>query len=417
MLTPESFCVNIRIYMFDTSITYFGLLASIFGVLFSTAPYWLPIVLGAAFWIVWMNYVRMLFIGNINWVLLEVRIPKEIFKTPLAMEIVLTALHQTSQGTWFDKIWKGKVKAWFSLEIASIGGEVRFYIWTNSLFKNYIESQIYSQYPNIELREVEDYAKNIHYGGPHSEWNLFGAEFKLTKPDPYPIKTYVDYEINRPIQKEEEAAFRTDPMNPVIEFLGSLGPNEQMWFQILIQATGKRFSDPKSFFWQKRDWKDEAKDLMTKLKGDPLTGGPGPGSGEAIKAIERGISKLGFDCGIRVLYLAKKETYTPTAIPGLIGLMKQYNSETLNGFKHTNATDFDYPWQDYNGIRLSKKKAKIFDAYRKRSYFYLPYKKKPFVLNTEELATIYHFPGYMVQTPGFARIQTRKSEPPINLPV
>ena len=40
-------------------------------------------------------------------------------------------------------------------------------------------------------------------------------------------------------------------------------------------------------------------------------------------------------------------------------------------------------------------------AYKRRSFFYTPFKTKPIVLNTEELATIYHFPGSMVAaTPG-----------------
>jgi hypothetical protein len=59
------------------------------------------------------------------------------------------------------------------------------------------------------------------------------------------------------------------------------------------------------------------------------------------------------------------------------------------------------------------------EAYRSRSYFYMNWfsGRLPFVLNTEELATIFHFPGRVAETPTFGRIEARKSEAPPNLPI
>ena len=99
-----------------------------------------------------------------------------------------------------------------------------------------------------------------------------------------------------------------------------------------------------------------------------------------------------------------------------MGAFKQYGSNGLNGFKPVNATTFDYPWQDYKNTRMNKKKATLFNAYCARGYFHPPYSRKPFVLNTEELATIFHFPGSVAETPTFERIESRKGEPPSNLP-
>jgi hypothetical protein len=59
----------------------------------------------------------------------------------------------------------------------------------------------------------------------------------------------------------------------------------------------------------------------------------------------------------------------------------------------------------------------MFDAYRRRGYFYPPYVKKQMVLTTEEIATIYHFPGKMAATPSLPKIESKRSEPPTNLPV
>jgi hypothetical protein len=56
-------------------------------------------------------------------------------------------------------------------------------------------------------------------------------------------------------------------------------------------------------------------------------------------------------------------------------------------------------------------------AYVDRGYFYPPYYGKYYVLTAEELATIYHFPGRVSTTPTFKRIESKKSEPPVNLPL
>ena len=89
----------------------------------------------------------------------------------------------------------------------------------------------------------------------------------------------------------------------------------------------------------------------------------------------------------------------------------------MNGFKPGLKTDFDYPWEDFMGLRLARRKRKMLSAYRRRGFFFQPEAQKPFVLNTEELATVYHFPGMLSQTPGLARIESKRAEPPVNLPI
>jgi hypothetical protein len=394
----------------------FDLTFKVLGFLVLLAPYWLPVFLGALFWTLWMQYVQLQHMSGIKWVLLGIRLPKNIMKTPLSMELVLSALHQTSEGNWYERMWKGKLKPYFSLELVSIGGDIHFFIRTSAQFKNFIEAQLYSQFQGIELYEAEDYTEMLDYRPEEPEWEMWGTEFTLTKPDAYPIKTYVDYKLDTAIKKEEEAAGRTDPLSPSVEFMGSIGKNEQIWLQILVRATGKRFREPGKFFG-KRDWKGEAKDLIKKIQAKAGEGKLSKSDSEAISAIEREVSKFGFDCGIRVMYLGKKDAWTPLNIPGVVGMMKHYNSEVLNGFKPKNATSVDYPWQGILWNTVPDKKRKMFKAYKGRGYFYSPYKKKPFILNTEELATIYHFPAGMEETPGFITLSSHKAEPPANLPV
>lgn len=339
------------------------------------------------------------------------------------MEVVMNTFYQPSgEGTWIDRIWKGQTRSWFSLEMVSLGGKVRFFIWTKPKHRNGIESQIYSQYPGVEIYEAEDYTKPFYYDPAKN--NLWGCEFKLTKADPFPIKTYVDYGLD----KDPKEEFKIDPITPLVEFLGSLTEGHTGWIQILVRAHKKRRL--LDVFGEKEDsWKDEAEvekeKIIAKYKskeGTDYGRYPTKGETDVIAALERSVSKMPFDVGVRAIYIADKDKYNPgNAGGGLGGCFKQFNSENLNGFKTTGwLTIFDYPWQKWFDAE-NKLKPKVLEEYKLRRYFYSPYmgKKfysKPFVLNTEELATIFHFPGQVASTPTLERIPSLKSEPPSNLP-
>jgi len=401
-------------------------LGSVISASYDTAPIWTPLVLGVIAARTWVYYIRANHLAQQKWVILEIKIPRDTFKSPLAMEVVLNALHQTSgESNWYAKYIQGKSRVWFSLELVSIEGRVRFFLLTRPFFRNVVQNNIYAQYPTIEIYEVADYTAHVPYGQEGSDWSVWGLEFALTKEDPYPIKTYVDYGLD----KDPKEEFKIDPMTPMLEMLGSLGKGNQMWIQILVRATKKDNKKVGGLFGKPSDWKKEGEDLIEELRKKYSKQEPKPGQTftsdriltkgqqEEIAAIQRSISKPGFDCGIRGVYLAKGDTFDATNIPGLLGAFKQYNSNELNGFKPSNVTGFDFPWEDFRGKRLSEKKATLFNAYIQRSYFHPPYKRKSFVLNSEELATIFHFPGSVAETPTFERIESKKVESPTNLPI
>ena len=74
--------------------------------------------------------------------------------------------------------------------------------------RNLVENAIFSQYPDAELHEVEDYTKRLPQVLPNAEYDLFGADFTLQKEDAYPIRTYIDLEdIN--VKEEEDKIFKT----------------------------------------------------------------------------------------------------------------------------------------------------------------------------------------------------------------
>ena len=151
-----------------------------------------------------------------------------------------------------------------------------------------------------------------------------------------------------------------------------------------------------------------------------------------IESIERNANKFGFDAGIRAIYVTDKDHFDANRIGGLTGMIRQYNTTDYNAFKPTKTTSFDFPWQDVLGTRIIKKKKDILGAYKARAFFYGKFNLKkikkyfthpgasgatPFILSTEELATMFHLPGRVSETPTFARIESKKAEPPGNLPI
>lgn len=357
-----------------------------------------------------MYYIRLHFLNSMEWILLEIKLPREIYKSPQAMEIFLNTLHQTRDGNYWEKYWKGYMRGWFSLEIASIGGNIRFFVYTTKFFRNMIEQQIYSQYPEVEISLTDDYTKNPFKGEYPSDWNFWGAEFIKTKPAAYPIKTYVDYKLNDLATEEEQ---KNDPVTSMLEFMGSIKDGEQVWFQIIIRASKNEDK------WKEGAAKitDEMMKRARKPEGGKIDFSAftiSPGERLVTEAVERAVSKIPYDVMIRGIYLAEKDKYDKVNQASLVSSMKQFNSLNLNGFKPSNTTTADF-WYQKN--KFERKRIRAMNAYRLRSCFYTPYVRKTYVMNTEELATIFHFPGSVARTPTLSRIEAKKGEPPAGLPI
>ncbi|MEX0930363.1 MAG: hypothetical protein WDZ79_01650 [Candidatus Paceibacterota bacterium] len=391
-------------------------------ILIDTSYIWIPVVLMIGFWQVWMQYIHAAFISRQDPVLLEIRIPREVSRTPAAMELVFNTLYQKSQPQSFaEAFWDGKVPGWFSLELVSIGGYVHLYIWSWRKFKNMIESQLYAQYPSVEVVEVEDYATKVT--NDPKEFNMVGFQWTFSKPVSYPIKTYVDYGLDKKADKEEQ---KDDPLTSVLELLGSLKPQEQLWIQIVIQAH-KKTGIKDGYVFTRPDWREGAKKEIQKIRDEyaidkekglymPIT----EADNDLLKAIQRSINKQAFDAVFRTLYITEAGHFDAGTISGLLGVMQQFNANNMNGLKINWKTDFNHPWKDIRGIRQRANERQYLDAWRRRSYFSEPYKyfkQKPITLTTEELATLFHIPGSVAQTPTLNRVASRKGEAPSNIPV
>ena len=412
------------------------ILPLIYRILFVFSPIIVPIILAYIAVKLWVRYVQLKYISSQKPFLFEIKIPKDIQKSPLAMEIIFGAMQASGAATYTEAYLDGKVMGWFSLELASIEGQIHFYIWSSeSKFKKILEAQIYAQYPTVEIYEVppeKDYVRQFSYDtAKHIMW---GLQFKLMKADIYPIKTYVDYSLD----KDQKDEYRVDPMTAVLEYLGSATKGQQIWMQILVKMHTKE--GLKDFrLKEKANWEAQAKAEIKEIKekATPKTKGDFPGfpnmtkgEVETINAIERGVGKMAFDTMIRGLYISDKDKFNPSYISGMIGSMRQYNSQNLNWFKMKTKTDVSDEYKDWStlfpflkkfiAIKKNKLTNELYDAYRLRSFFYPPYqfyRQNPFILNTEELATIFHFPGNVSATPTLSKIASKKSEAPVNLPI
>lgn len=399
------------------------------------SPLWLPPLVFTVAWGQYLILIRSEFIHSQAYMVLEIKPPRNLVKTPLAMEAVIAGLHfAPGEGNWYKKYVQGGLRPYWSLEIASIGGEVHFFIWTRAAFRRAIEAQIYAQYPGAQVIEAPDYTRMI--SADPREWEIFGCDYKHSRPDAVPIRTYVDYGLDK-TQKEPE---QVDPLANLVEYLGSMNSNEQFWVQFIIRVHkgdkfNKKNADGKAY-----TWKDDAKDHIKRLRElarfktkvvDPVTGQEretegfplqSKGQMELISNIERNVSKLGFDVGIRAVYLARKGHFNGSAVAGLSALFKQFSAdEYYNDIAWNTSRGLlkfeDYPWEINVAARKDKMRREWVDAFRRRQFFFSPHDNTDYmVMSTEEIATLFHIPSGAVGTPTLPRIESATSEAPSNLP-
>lgn len=419
-----------------------GILASIFWVFYAT--WWLVIPVSLFF--IWRDFwvwgMNRLWKRSLSWTLLEIKIPRNILKTPKAMESIFSTLHAiyaTDPG-FEDKYFKGSDLNWFSFELVGYAGGVHFYIRVPKSHRNLAESAIYSEYPDAELVESEDYTELMPEILPNSAYDIFGSDFILAKPDPYPIKTYDFFEAN----VEEQ---RLDPISAITEVMSRLQEGEAIWLQYLckptssdkLKAEGEAIRD--KIMQRKKEVKKTGLEalvsgtyefgynLANAARVYPQWAGPAkkdeamkmlhqsPGEKIVLEAIENKMSKLCFESVVRFVYIDKADSFTPANVAAVNGAFKQFAIQDMNGFRPfgdtmtlvTTKKLTTKSW--FRKQKLYMKKRAMYDAYRLRWF-----PSKSSILSTEELATIFHFPLVTVESPLLRRLETRKGEPPQNIP-
>jgi hypothetical protein len=410
----------------------------------------LPFLLWRPFLFFWLWIKREKWLSEQNIIMLEIKTPKDVLEPIKAMEEVFSALWGSLYGfpdPW-EKWMEGECPYSYSFEVASIGGSIHFYIRIPDSARDSVESAIYSQYPDAEISLAEDYTKMVPKDIPNKDWDLYGTAYKMARDDIYPIKTYPKFFEEKPdIAKEEK---RIDPISSLIEGMTRIKPGEQLWLQIIAlpvtngednyvdrgeafinkmlnKSKGKPKYKPmvqegvEGLLFGVKEKKSEDK---SKEKFQPETM-LSSGEKQLVSAVENKISKNSFACTIRFVYLGKKDVFFKAQIKHIFSFFSQFSASNLNGLiplggsKTKVKKSWIFPLNTtLRPRKLYVKKRKVFRNYIKRLTPYFPNPGGTFILNTEELATLFHFPSKISSpTPSIHRVEAKKGEPPPELPV
>lgn len=398
---------------------------------------------------------------------LEVRVSKENEAGPIVAEQIYSSLHGIYKKIPFYSRILGNTQERISFEVANIGTHIKFYISIPGKYKNFIEGQIYAQYPDVEIEEVEDYTipkeielsmgetnesnkktisksimplnssieakKDKQFENLDLYKNIYGIELSLEDPDIYPVKRYAQFE-------DKISGTAVDPVSGITATLAKLNDvDEQAWIQVVIRPLGDKWrviftkcvKIIKKGIWANVETLQKlytrafcTRNKLYRIIFFPIylilwvhglkagtnlqttQGNISGGDEEVSKTHERETStdaagdkvvKLLYETNIRIIYIQKNKDVQSAGIKldEIAASFKQFNIPHANGFK------------TYSYI-------KGHDALNRFRHRYIT---NSFVLNVEELASIFHLPNKSVSTPNIYWVKSRKLEPPTDLPL
>lgn len=355
---------------------------------------WMPIA-GVLLFLAWRNNRQAHTIDNSEHVMITLEIPRANDKKELAAEQMFASLH----GILRDRAelrMSGGLQEHISFEIAAIEKLIRFYVWLPKHLQNFVEGQIYAQYPTVQIHTVDDdYTKREFQ---HDV--VYTSELTVADNEFLPIKTFQSFEV--------------DPLAGITATLGKLEETgEEVWIQVLARPIADNWHRSASSFASRIKngtanldmFAGSGKWFLTAL--EALWKPPEQGAGATprelserdktrISEIEKKSTKLGYQVKIRLAYLGGSQSVAKQRMQALVGTFKQFNSTNLNGFKMTNAS--------FRRDELDKYRARFFID-------------KGYILNIEELASVFHLPHTNVETPNIVWANNKTAEPPAKLPV
>ncbi len=401
-------------------------------------------------WVMWRD-LKMAEEEYEQFVFLRIHVPREIESTPKSMEQVFHSIHgMVGFVRTADKIiWRDR-QPWFSIEMVGMNGSLYFIVVVEKKRRSVLEAAFYSEYPDIEIEEVEDYTLTLPLDIPNEDWTMRGYDFVLGEADIWQFKTYTDWEI----EKEIEAGRKIDPIAQFAEACSGLKPGEMLWIQLVISPVASN----------EREWMRKAQAARREFD---RRSGKGKGTGEqvmagvddffriiagqelppddkpeeklrfpttlevlAVKALGSKLERPVFDINFRGMYIAQRDIYSRSRHALLRGFVRPFADFTNNYFRfheytETRVTQFMHFFPE---TRIDIKRRRFLWYYRMR---FLRQEETEFTdvmgfafgkenliyrLNTLELATIFHFPGREVGAPGLRRLPFKKTKAPVELP-
>ncbi len=370
----------------------------------SAAYFILPLVIAmaalgaAAIWWAWAMGQKQEeeFERGIDVVALQVSVPREQkkederkdFKELIAVaEPFLAAISSLYQRD-FKYSWLGQEHVTF--EIVAHSGEIWFICLVPRSLKNLFERQIHAQYPTAQIEETTDYGVFRT-----DEAAVAIGRLALKRKFVFPIRTYKELEsdslnaITNTLSKLPEGA------TAAIQYV--VAPKNDRWripvakVAKLIQKGKNPHASKFSLFWQKTaetvatTKKEEEQNSYQRLT---------PIQETQMKRLEEKGAKLGFDVEVKLVVTAGSQPEADTQLQNMFSAFGQFDNPEENAFR-LSGSDRD----ELIAAFILKKAA-----------------KKSMILNTEELASIFHFPNRNVDTPNIHWLRARSLPPPTNLP-
>lgn len=390
----------------------------------------------------WRTWVQEKFKHSWKIVTLEIQVPPKSEQSMRAVENIFYEIYGAADyEDWEVRWWEGWIQEPFSFEIVGNGGYISYYIRCLDYFRDLVESAVYSQYPDATITEVEDYSRKTTVEQVREgSVNLYGAEMLLTNPEYYPIRRYSELEHSL-------TAKFIDPLSSLLEIMASLNPGEQIWYQIMGMPE-------KSDHWKKEGEeainkiagkkKKEKTSLFSKILDIPLkvlemidvgifgaefshhepdTSPPSKvlyltePEKLLISAIDAKTSKHGYRVKTRFVYVGNKKAFNKyKGVKTMIGFFQHFkgpNSFKAGAKSKTKVKDFRRFFGVWKRSIIKQKKVKLLRGYQSLDPERGENEGK--ILNTEELATLYHFPGIDLRVPFLHQSETKRVEPPHQL--
>ncbi len=295
---------------------------------------------------------------------LEIRLPRD-------NEIKIDAAEQMFASFASLKSAKGRLKFFkvpdsIAFEIVARPQDIRFYVSVPKKLLDMVEKQIHGSYPDAQIEEVEEY--NI-FDNP--EGKIAYTMLKLDESDFKPIRTYKDLPV--------------DPLSTFASTLGKMQEGESAAIQFMITPADS-------------SWKSAGRAHISttkKQEADPETAKYSVDQKE-LEAVDQKMTKAAFETHIRIITISSTEESADAHLGNIVSAFTQfsgYNSFTKDKMRWTNGffmVDFIYR--------------------------YLPLWGHGSVLNTEELATLFHFPNKTVDSPSINWMKSRLAPAPANIP-
>src|SRR3990170_710245 len=303
---------------------------------------------------------------SIDSALLMVRVPRNNEIKIDAMDQLFASLYSIKKGGWKQRF---SFQPGISFEVVAKNEDIRFYVWTPNKYRDLIEKQIHGAYPDAEIVEVEEY--NIFKEEGHVSY----ASLQLKKDNFYPIKVFRDLPV--------------DPLSSITSALAKMGKDEAAVIQLVVSpANGSWQSNGRNFISSTK-----------KSESDPSKASFSVGA-KTLEAVESKITKPGFEAIIRIVVASGTEVQSQLHLTNIKSTFEQFSSDT-NGF----------------GTRKIKNKGAFINdfLYRYHPMFHL-FGNRQSVLNSEELATVFHFPNKQITTPHIYWLNAKSAPAPAEIP-